>query len=81
MVCHIICVIVVGLSMCYQDVVVNEADNQIVSIGADSVIKVWDMRSTRCLQTVVERTDFLPTRCNLYYDNQKNVREKQYVCR
>ncbi|CAM6105598.1 unnamed protein product [Calypogeia fissa] len=55
------------------DVVVNEADNQIVSIGADSVIKVWDMRSTRCLQTVYEKTVFLPTRHNLYYDNEKNV--------
>ncbi|KAL2613085.1 hypothetical protein R1flu_024777 [Riccia fluitans] len=55
-----------------DDVVVNETDNQIVSIGADSVIKVWDMRSSRCLQTIYEKSE-LPTRQNLMYDNQRHV--------
>ncbi|BFI40394.1 hypothetical protein MPTK2_7g09070 [Marchantia polymorpha subsp. ruderalis] len=54
------------------DVVVNETDNQIVSIAADSVIKVWDMRSSRCLQTIIEKTE-LPTRNNIMYDNQRQV--------
>ncbi|CAM6069836.1 unnamed protein product [Sphagnum tenellum] len=55
------------------DVQVNEMDNQIVSISADSVIKVWDMRSSRCLQTIVEKSISKPSRCNILYDNKRQV--------
>ena len=61
------------LSSTKQDVQVNEMDNQIMSISADSVIKVWDMRSSRCLQTITEKSLWEPSRCTLYYDNKQQV--------
>jgi hypothetical protein len=57
---------------------VNEIDNQIVSISADCVIKVWDMRSSRCLETIVESTGWDPTRVNIYYDSVKQVPLSMY---
>lgn len=51
----------------------NEMDNQIMSISADSVIKVWDMRSSRCLQTITEKGLWEPSRCTIYYDNKQQV--------
>ncbi len=62
-----------------QDVQVNEMDNQIVSISADSVIKVWDMRSSRCLQTIVEKSISKPSRCNILYDNKRQVHTQLLV--
>jgi WD40 repeat protein len=62
-----------------QDVQVNEMDNQIVSISADSVIKVWDMRSSRCLQTIVEKSINKPSRCNILYDNKRQVHTQLFV--
>lgn len=62
-----------------QDVQVNEMDNQIVSISADSVIKVWDMRSSRCLQTIVEKSTSKPSRCNILYDNKRQVHTQLFV--
>lgn len=55
------------------DVQVNEIDNQIVSIAADCEIKVWDMRSSRCLETIVEKTQWEPSRVTIYYDSVKQV--------
>nr|XP_024383322.1 WD repeat-containing protein on Y chromosome-like isoform X4 [Physcomitrium patens] len=56
-----------------MDVQVNEIDNQIVSMSTDSQIKVWDMRSSRCLETIIENTQREPTRATIYYDSQKEV--------
>eukprot|EP00798_Chlamydomonas_sp_ICE-L_P018383 gene18383-24853_t len=35
-------------------VVVNDRDNHIISLGADKVVKMWDIRNHRCIQTVLE---------------------------
>ncbi|EFJ22347.1 hypothetical protein SELMODRAFT_416582 [Selaginella moellendorffii] len=59
------------------DVVVNEDDNQIVSVATDSIIKIWDMRSNRCMQTVVDKTldksGEPPIISRLLYDKRRSV--------
>ncbi|KAK9826031.1 hypothetical protein WJX74_006828 [Apatococcus lobatus] len=35
------------------DVVLDERNNQLISLSADQTIKVWDIRKHRCLQTMV----------------------------
>ncbi|KAJ3325279.1 hypothetical protein HDU76_013215 [Blyttiomyces sp. JEL0837] len=35
------------------DITVNEMSGQILSLSADSVVKVWDIRKLQCLQTLV----------------------------
>lgn len=42
-------------------------------MSTDSQIKVWDMRSSRCLETIIENTQREPTRATIYYDSQKEV--------
>ena len=38
----------------FQDIFVNESEAQILSLGADKVVKVWDFRTNRCVQTLSE---------------------------
>ena len=35
-----------------QNVIVNEAASQLISIGVDKVVKVWDARNFRCMQSI-----------------------------
>ena len=51
----------------------NEVDNQIISISTDCEIKVWDMRSSRCLETIVENTGWEPSRVTIHYDPVRQV--------
>lgn len=39
-----------------QDVVANNDDFQLVTVSHDSVVKVWDQRTTRCVQTLVDKS-------------------------
>lgn len=43
-----------------QKVVVNEDDNQLISLSVDKVIKVWDVRTNKCFQTIVDKADYWP---------------------
>ncbi|GAQ84591.1 hypothetical protein KFL_001960080 [Klebsormidium nitens] len=43
-----------GHSAPVMDVFVNESEAQILSLGADKVVKVWDFRTNRCIQTLSE---------------------------
>jgi WD40 repeat protein len=42
-------------------VIVNESEAQILSLGADKVVKVWDFRSNRCIQTLSDSSVNTPT--------------------
>ncbi|KAG0574181.1 hypothetical protein KC19_VG241300 [Ceratodon purpureus] len=48
-------------------------DDQIVSILSDCQIKVWDTRSSRCLETIIENTQWEPSRVNICFDSVKQV--------
>ena len=42
------------------DVIVNEADSQLISLSTDKVIKIWDIRSNKCMQTITDKTEYRP---------------------
>lgn len=47
--------------------------NRLFSLSADKVIKVWDIRTNRCFQTITNATNYWPENCLycLCYDQQK----------
>jgi len=45
-----------GHNSAVQDVVLNEDKFQLISLGTDKVIKVWDVRNYRCMQTIIDTT-------------------------
>ncbi|MEW5310065.1 MAG: hypothetical protein WDW38_001897 [Sanguina aurantia] len=47
--------ILTGHTTSVTDVIVNDRDNQIISLAADKTMKVWDIRNHKCLQTVTDR--------------------------
>ena len=49
-----------GHSASVCDVIVNEADNQLISLSMDKVVKIWDIRSNKCMQTITDKTDYWP---------------------
>ncbi|KAH7307740.1 hypothetical protein KP509_22G074700 [Ceratopteris richardii] len=59
------------------DVVVNDKENQVISVASDSLIKIWDMRTHRCLQTIIERSNPKsldpPILNRIFYDQSKNM--------
>jgi hypothetical protein len=61
----------------YQDVVVNDKENQIISVASDNVIKVWEMRNYKCMQTIYakssEKSIDTPIICRLFFDQEKRV--------
>jgi len=59
-----------GHTASIQSVIVNEECNQLISLSFDKVIKVWDVRSHRCLQTITDSTSYRPENriTSLIYD-------------
>ena len=70
-----------------QKVVVNEDDNQLISLSVDKVIKVWDVRTNKCFQTIVDKADYWPENriTEIMYSKAKKaivagaVRPKQWI--
>jgi WD40 repeat protein len=64
----------------YQDVVVNDKENQIISVASDNVIKVWEMRNYKCMQTIYakssEKSIDTPIICRLFFDQEKRVSDR-----
>jgi len=42
------------------DVLVNESQAQLISLSVDKVVKVWDIRNYRCIQTFTDKTEYKP---------------------
>eukprot|EP00948_MAST-09A_sp_MAST-9A-sp1_P003840 g3840.t1 len=36
------------------DLTINEPNNQLISLSSDNVVKVWDLRNMKCVQTITE---------------------------
>jgi WD40 repeat protein len=49
-----------GHNASIMDVLVNEAQHQLVSLSVDKVVKVWDIRNYRCIQTFTDKTEYKP---------------------
>ena len=40
------------------DVLVSEEEHQIVTLGLDKTVKVWDIRNHKCLQTFYDKNHY-----------------------
>eukprot|EP01065_Artemidia_motanka_P040445 TRINITY_DN5079_c0_g1_i2.p1 TRINITY_DN5079_c0_g1~~TRINITY_DN5079_c0_g1_i2.p1 ORF type:complete len:1516 (+),score=483.91 TRINITY_DN5079_c0_g1_i2:49-4548(+) len=49
-----------GLSSSLVHVRINELDHQIITLSNDKCIKVWDVRTFRCMQTIPDNTTYHP---------------------
>eukprot|EP00854_Cymbomonas_tetramitiformis_P011779 gene11779-13904_t len=49
-----------GHSASVQEVMLNEEENQLISLSTDKVIKIWDIRSHKCLQTITDQHTYWP---------------------
>ena len=52
------------------DVTLNEEKCQLISLGVDKVVKIWDVRNYRCIQTIVDKTSYHPDNnlTSIHYD-------------
>ena len=57
------------------DVIVNERDNQMLSLSMDKCVKIWDIRSNKCLQTIIDNSVHWPeNKLNcMCYDDKRNA--------
>ena len=49
-----------GHTASVQKVIVVEDDNQLISLSTDKVIKIWDLRTNKCMQTIVDKEHYWP---------------------
>lgn len=42
------------------EILCNEAQSQLISMSIDKVVKVWDIRNYRCIQTFTDKTEYRP---------------------
>eukprot|EP00931_Biecheleriopsis_adriatica_P049577 TRINITY_DN28689_c0_g2_i1.p1 TRINITY_DN28689_c0_g2~~TRINITY_DN28689_c0_g2_i1.p1 ORF type:complete len:1101 (-),score=248.22 TRINITY_DN28689_c0_g2_i1:96-3398(-) len=42
------------------DVLVNDAQHQLISMSVDKVVKVWDILNYQCIQTFTDKTEYKP---------------------
>ncbi|QDZ24146.1 WD40 repeat domain-containing protein [Chloropicon primus] len=49
-----------GHTASVQKVIVVEDDNQLISLSTDKCIKIWDLRTNKCMQTIVDKEHYWP---------------------
>ena len=49
-----------GHTASVQKVIVVEDDNQLISLSTDKVIKIWDLRTNKCMQTIMDKEHYWP---------------------
>eukprot|EP00746_Dinoflagellata_sp_MGD_P124376 gnl/MRDRNA2_/MRDRNA2_58967_c0_seq1.p1 gnl/MRDRNA2_/MRDRNA2_58967_c0~~gnl/MRDRNA2_/MRDRNA2_58967_c0_seq1.p1 ORF type:complete len:1155 (-),score=226.27 gnl/MRDRNA2_/MRDRNA2_58967_c0_seq1:93-3557(-) len=49
-----------GHNASIHEVLVNERQHQLISLSVDKVVKVWDIRNYRCIQTFTDKTEYKP---------------------
>jgi WD40 repeat protein len=49
-----------GHNTSVQDLALNEDKNHLISLGTDKVIKIWDIRSYACIQTLFDKISYRP---------------------
>eukprot|EP00742_Colponemidia_sp_Colp-10_P008505 GILJ01009216.1.p1 GENE.GILJ01009216.1~~GILJ01009216.1.p1 ORF type:complete len:1025 (-),score=150.44 GILJ01009216.1:215-3289(-) len=57
-----------------QEIVMNEQHNQLITLSVDKVVKVWDVRNYKCIQTIVDKNQYRPENriTAMSYDNEHN---------
>ena len=66
--------VLVGHNTSIVDIIANEKDSQIISLSTDKVIKIWDMRMQKCLQTIQDKVKHRPEDCltTMFFDRDRN---------
>lgn len=56
-------------------IIVNDKDNQIISLGSDKTVKVWDIRNHKCLQTLQDKEIYKldNTIFSMAFDHQRKL--------
>jgi WD repeat-containing protein 49 len=49
-----------GHTTSIQQLALNEERNHLISLGSDKVVKIWDIRSYRCFQTLTDTNVYRP---------------------
>ena len=56
------------------DVTLNKDKHQLISLGTDKVVKIWDIRTFQCVQTIADQTTYRPENrlTGLYFNRKIN---------
>lgn len=49
-----------GHNTSVQDLTINEERNHLISLGSNKMVKVWDIRSYQCIQTIEDKVCVRP---------------------
>eukprot|EP00927_Polykrikos_kofoidii_P039214 TRINITY_DN33643_c0_g1_i1.p1 TRINITY_DN33643_c0_g1~~TRINITY_DN33643_c0_g1_i1.p1 ORF type:complete len:1117 (+),score=166.25 TRINITY_DN33643_c0_g1_i1:166-3516(+) len=49
-----------GHNAAVLEILSNEEEHQLISLSVDKVVKVWDLRICRCMQTFTDKTEYKP---------------------
>jgi len=67
----------IGHASSIQQVLTNERQNQIVSLGSDKTVRVWDVRNLKCVCTLQDNMSHIPE--NRFYNMFMDVTNEQLV--
>ena len=49
-----------GHNTSVQDLAINEDRHHLISLGTDKVVKIWDIRTYVCIQTIIDKIGYRP---------------------
>jgi WD40 repeat protein len=49
-----------GHNTSVQDLTINDERNHLISLGTDKVVKIWDIRTYACIQTIFDKICYRP---------------------
>jgi len=49
-----------GHNTSVHDVTINDDRHHLISLGTDKVVKIWDIRTYKCIQTIFDKVPYRP---------------------
>ena len=49
-----------GHNTSVQDLTINEDRSHLISLGTDKVVKIWDIKTYACIQTIIDKVCYRP---------------------
>ena len=65
-----------GHNTSVHDLTINDDRNHLISLGTDKVVKIWDIRTYKCIQTIFDKICYRPEdrlTCILFDDYTNNI--------
>ena len=66
-----------GHASSIQQIICNERHNQIISLGSDKTVRVWDVRNLKCVCSLTDNNSHIPE--NRFYNMFLDVSNEQLV--